>query len=99
MTTTTMGFVAETLAWCNDRRREKGMEPLGRLAARTGLRVVAFTQGHLRGQLVPLLGLPVVPVRAVVDVKPEAVALFVQEFDGGALPEYDKHAGEEGEDW
>lgn len=27
------------------------------------------------------------------------VALFVQEFDAGALPQYDKHAGEEREDW
>lgn len=82
-------FVVETLAWCNERRAERDMEPLKRLpkgrrsdpescpcGKATGLKVRVRT--YREGDSDTPLPLPV------------AVEDFVEAFDGGELPQYDE---------
>lgn len=90
-TTAEPEFVAETLAWCNSIRAEKGMEPLDCLpkglpgdpascpcGAATGLRVRVYTYDD------GVDGDPM--MRGAV---PDAVNEFVISFDDGQLPQYD----------
>jgi hypothetical protein len=85
-------FVAATLAWCNEIRAGKGMEPLERLpkgarknpmscpcGAATGLYVKSYRYGDDHLGALPL---------------PNAVIEFVAAFDLGVLPQYDASASE-----
>ncbi len=86
-------FVAETLAWCNERRAERGMEPLDRLpkgrrvdgrscpcGSATGLHVAAVYYFDPSEGLEP-----------EEHELPEAVCEFVKAFDECALPQYDEN--------
>jgi hypothetical protein len=85
------GLVRATLAWCNERRAEKGLDPLKKLpkgrktdplscpcGTATGLCVNSYNYSDPaknRGKL--LLG-----------SLPKEVQEFVKEFDAGNLPKY-----------
>jgi hypothetical protein len=84
------GFVAETLAWCNERRAEKGLEPLERLPRGQRFRPGSCPCGTASGLFVDKFfyyddGQHVYFPSAV----PEAVTQFVHAFDAGELPQYD----------
>lgn len=83
-------FVAETLAWCNEMRAVKGMEPLDVLpkgrrydgascpcGAATGLHVERFNAFEGLSLFCEL---------------PAAVRSFVDAFDNGNLPQYEEAA-------
>lgn len=90
--TTEPAFVAETLAWCNERRAEKSMEPLEKLpkgkkgdsstcpcGAATGLYVYEDFYTTSR------------PMHRADRVDtPLCVIEFVSAFDNGDLPQYDE---------
>jgi hypothetical protein len=79
------GYVAETLAWCNKRRKERGKKPLKKLpkgrryqafscpcGKATGLWVASEWIGsHARGNI------------------PRSVSRFIVAFDAGRLPQYE----------
>lgn len=81
------GYVAETLAWCNARRKARGKRPVKRLpkgwigdpfscpcGKATGLAVGHFEWRDERGKWISL---------------PRPVKRFVIAFDGGRLPRYE----------
>jgi hypothetical protein len=82
-------YVAETLAWCNERRAERGKRPLKRLpkgirgdakscpcGKATGLKVdFLFYLDDRKG-----------PPRGIL---PDPVRAFVRQFDWGLLPQYE----------
>ena len=83
-------YVAATLQWCNERRKEKGKKPLTKLPGgvrgdplscpcgkATGLSVGAVLWGE-PGYLKPQS-----------NSLPETVSEFVVAFDNGELPQYD----------
>jgi hypothetical protein len=83
--------IAGTLAWCNEIRARKGLEPLDDLpkgargdrsscpcGSATGLRVSARSYNHAPG--------------GETFVLPDAVCEFVSVFDSGELPQYDEAA-------
>ncbi len=85
--------IAGTLAWCNERRVEKGMEPLADLpkgqlhkpdscpcGKATGLKV--FSDYYLPADYYPHPS-----ATKVLDV-PFEVTTFVERFDMGRLPQY-----------
>lgn len=91
-------FVAETLAWCNEMRATKGMEPLDVLpkgrrydgascpcGKATGLHVTTNAL-YENTEGIPLLLGPI----------PKSVAVFVKSFDAGRLPQYDEKLSDEG---
>lgn len=87
-------FVAETLAWCNTKRVEKGLEPLAQMpkgrrddghscpcgvAARLYVSSNSYVDGH--------------PINdGDWGELPEPVREFVALFDNGHLPQYDINA-------
>jgi hypothetical protein len=84
------GYVTETLAWCNQRRAERGKKPLKRLPK--GKRMVASSCPCGKAT-----GLSVFPhyydgsFNGWRQKTPEAVANFIVAFDDGKLPEYDEN--------
>ena len=79
--------VAETLKWCNDRRKEQGREPLNELPKGRKFDPHSCPCGKATGINVytkrisdPKSGLEL----------PSAVAEFVEMFDAGLLPEYEE---------
>lgn len=84
-------LVDATLAWCNERRAERGRTPLDRLpkgrrgharecpcGTASGLRVYSNVYTDESG---------------VRHDTPSPVKAFINAFDAGRLPEYDIHAG------
>lgn len=87
-------FVAGTLAWCNEIRAEKGMEPIGRLPIGQRNNGYDCPCGAATGVFVGRVGWGReidAESRQIVDEKPlpEPVTEFVNAFDRGELPQYD----------
>lgn len=82
-------FVAETLAWCNTIRAEKGQPPLDRLPKGIKMDVRSCPCGAATGMYVGLDLYGLTDYDA--EVLPDAVSEFVAAFDAGLLPQYDAH--------
>lgn len=91
-------FVAETLAWCNEKRRERGMEPLERLPK--GLRddPRSCPCGKATGLVVWTYEYSAdwSPGMKNFDAQtlPLAVTEFTVAFDRGELPQYNDDLGD-----
>jgi hypothetical protein len=82
-------YVAETLAWCNRRRRERGMEPLVRLPKGRRLSTESCPCGSATGLCVSVC--TYWPTREKkFGTVPKPVGRFVTAFDAGLLPQYDE---------
>lgn len=82
-------YVADTLAWCNEKRKEKSMEPLDKLPkgkkgdgescpCGAATELVVGTRTY-RERYDPINSNPL----------PYGVMMFVESFDNGLLPQYD----------
>ncbi len=85
------GFVAETLAWCNERRAEKGMEPLDRLPKGDREDPASCPCGKATGLWVDNRTFGPTQSLHQANPLPQEVIEFVEAFDGGDLPQYDEH--------
>ena len=81
-------YVAETLAWCNERRAEQGKRPLKRLPKgrrREGRSCPCGKATQLDVQVYLFWTLD----NVLCGTLPQAVSDFVVAFDAGELPEYE----------
>jgi len=82
------GFVAETLAWCNELRAKDGKPPLARLPLGRRNRADSCPCGKATGWRVDedvtwRHGAPILDT-------PPAVRIFIGAFDSGRLPQYER---------
>lgn len=81
-------FVAATLAWCNDMRAVKGMEPLDVLPKGRRYDGASCPCGTATGLHVQACNAYDPEDRAWLCELPDGVKCFVQQFDIGNLPQY-----------
>lgn len=86
-------FVAETLVWCNERRKEKGMEPLDKLPKGKRGDPKSCPCGKATGLSVGVVtyAIPDVNVGPILYVTQD-VTNFVTAFDVGHLPQYEEES-------
>lgn len=91
-------FVAGTLAWCNERRAEKGMDPLEQLPKGTRSDPNSCPCGKASGLFVGGLYWGETAEEAfyasIGHWLPRVVTDFVIAFDAGELPQYDEYPKE-----
>jgi hypothetical protein len=87
-------YVAETLAWCNEKREEHGEPPLDRLPKGARKKGESCPCGAATGLFVGSYWLYANPytLDLPLEALPASVRAFVFEFDQGNLPQYDLHA-------
>lgn len=85
-------FVAETLAWCNERRAEKNLEPLDRLPKGVRTDGRSCPCGKATGLYVySSCYAPAEDPNNTIDDTPRPVQEFVAAFDNKELPQYDEY--------
>jgi hypothetical protein len=93
------GFVAETLAWCNSVRVERGLEPIDRLPKGLREEPQSCPCGRATGLWVDTRTFGTSMETYEAHPLPRAVRSFVAAFDEGELPQYDEKPRVEDEDW
>jgi hypothetical protein len=85
-------FVAATLAWCNERRAERGKKPLKKLPKGRRMDAKSCPCGAATDLTVYSIGFgPPGSLPSLGELRPlpKSVSAFVSAFDNGELPQYE----------